>query len=76
MRCKINLIPYNPVPALPYRPTPEDRILSFQQILTAAHFTVRIRKSRGGDIAAACGQLAAGGAAPDCPAASNVGGGA
>lgn len=75
VRCKINLIPYNPVPALPYRPTPDGRILAFQEILVAAHYTVRIRKSRGGDIAAACGQLAGGAAAPDSAAASNVGGG-
>jgi len=76
VRCKINLIPYNPVPALPFQPTPEDRILAFQKILTAAHYTARIRKSRGGDIAAACGQLAAGGGPPDSAAASKAGGGA
>jgi 23S rRNA (adenine2503-C2)-methyltransferase len=68
IRCKINLIPYNPVPSLPYRPAPERRTLAFQKILTDAHYTAMLRKSRGSDIAAACGQLAAGGSCPGAAA--------
>jgi 23S rRNA (adenine2503-C2)-methyltransferase len=56
--CKINLLPYNESPLLPYRsPTPE-RVLAFQKILLDKHFSVFIRTSRGSDISAACGQLA------------------
>jgi 23S rRNA (adenine2503-C2)-methyltransferase len=57
-RCKINLIPCNPHPQLPFEPPPEDRILKFQDILREANYTVLIRESRGREIAAACGQLA------------------
>jgi 23S rRNA (adenine2503-C2)-methyltransferase len=56
--CKINLLAYNECPGLPYRGPTRDRLLAFQQILIAAHYTVFIRNSRGEDIAAACGQLA------------------
>ena len=59
LRCKINLLPCNETPALPYRqPTPE-RVAAFQQILLDAGYTVIVRSSRGSDISAACGQLAA-----------------
>jgi len=58
LRCKINLIPFNPHPDLPYAPPPEARILQFQDILREANFTALIRESRGREIAAACGQLA------------------
>ena len=57
-RCKINLIPFNPHPQLPFGPPPEDRVLEFQDILREANYTVLIRESRGQEIAAACGQLA------------------
>ncbi len=57
IRSKINLIPYNPGPELPYRPSPLERILAFQQILTDRHIPAFIRISRGQDIRAACGQL-------------------
>lgn len=56
--CKINLIPYNESPTLPYRSPGMDRLMAFQKILLDAHFTVFIRNSRGSDISAACGQLA------------------
>lgn len=56
--CKINLLPYNESPALPYRSPTMERILAFQKILLNAHYSVFIRNSRGTDIAAACGQLA------------------
>jgi 23S rRNA (adenine2503-C2)-methyltransferase len=57
-RAKINLIPFNRHPRLPYEPPPEARILEFQEILREANYAVFIRESRGQDINAACGQLA------------------
>ncbi len=56
--CKINLLPYNESPTLPYRSPDHQRILSFQKILLDARYSVFIRSSRGSDISAACGQLA------------------
>ena len=56
--CKINLLPYNESPTLPYRSPSRERILSFQKILMNARYSVFIRSSRGSDISAACGQLA------------------
>lgn len=56
--CKINLLPYNESPSLPYKSPGMERLLAFQKILLDAHFTVFIRNSRGSDISAACGQLA------------------
>ena len=56
--CKINLLPYNESPALPYHSSGMQRLLAFQKILLDAHLTVFIRNSRGSDISAACGQLA------------------
>jgi 23S rRNA (adenine2503-C2)-methyltransferase len=56
-RAKINLIPFNFDPRLPFAPPSEARLLEFQEILRQAHYTVLIRESRGQDIAAACGQL-------------------
>jgi 23S rRNA (adenine2503-C2)-methyltransferase len=58
--CKINLLPYNESPALPFESPSKDRLLRFQKILIDAHYTVFIRNSRGTDISAACGQLATG----------------
>jgi 23S rRNA (adenine2503-C2)-methyltransferase len=58
--CRINLLPYNESPALPYgRPAGED-VLRFQKILRDAGYRTFVRNSRGADISAACGQLAAG----------------
>lgn len=54
---KINLIPFNPSEGIPYEEPSAERVLAFQKILTEAHYTAIIRKSRGRDIAAACGQL-------------------
>ena len=59
IRCKINLLPYNECEGSDYERPPMERIESFQQILRKAEFTVFIRFSRGSDISAACGQLAA-----------------
>jgi len=56
---KINLIAYNESPGLPYHaPTPE-RTLAFQRILLDKGVVATLRKSKGRDISAACGQLAA-----------------
>ncbi len=59
VRAKVNLIPFNPHPDLPFERPPDERILAFQEILQEAHLTATIRQSRGADIRAACGQLAA-----------------
>ncbi len=57
-RAKINLIPFNPHPRLPFSPPSRERLLQFQEILRASNYTVLIRESRGLDIGAACGHLA------------------
>jgi 23S rRNA (adenine2503-C2)-methyltransferase len=64
VRCKINLIPYNEVPGLPYAPSTDEVVANFRQILVDARYTAITRKSRGREIQAACGQLAAGAAPP------------
>jgi 23S rRNA (adenine2503-C2)-methyltransferase len=56
--CKFNLIPFNPFPGTEFRSSPRERIVAFQSILTAADIITTIRKTRGEDIDAACGQLA------------------
>jgi 23S rRNA (adenine2503-C2)-methyltransferase len=57
LRAKINLIPLNPGPDKEMNSPPTERILEFQDILIRKHFTAIIRKSKGQDISAACGQL-------------------
>jgi 23S rRNA (adenine2503-C2)-methyltransferase len=59
VRAKVNLIPHNPAPELPYQSSSMDRIVAFQDILTASGLPSFIRRPRGQDISAACGQLAA-----------------
>ncbi|MDP8162246.1 bifunctional tRNA (adenosine(37)-C2)-methyltransferase TrmG/ribosomal RNA large subunit methyltransferase RlmN [Pasteurella skyensis] len=56
--CKINLIPWNPFPEAPYQKSSNSRIDRFQKTLMEYGFTVIVRKTRGDDIDAACGQLA------------------
>jgi 23S rRNA (adenine2503-C2)-methyltransferase len=58
VNCKINLIPFNPFPGSPFRRSPRARISAFQKVLTGAGYIATIRKTRGDDIDAACGQLA------------------
>ena len=58
VRCKFNLIPFNPFPASEFARSGADRIRRFAEILQRAGLTVTTRKTRGDDIAAACGQLA------------------
>jgi len=55
--CKINLIPFNPFPGADYERSYSDDILAFRNFLVNAGYVVTIRKTRGSDIAAACGQL-------------------
>ena len=62
---KVNLIPYNANPGLPYRAPPMDRVVLFQETLAARNLTAVVRKDRGRDISAACGQLAAEGGPGD-----------
>lgn len=57
IRAKINLIPLNAHPGSDMSPPSMERILRFQEILLENHFTAIIRKTRGNDILAACGQL-------------------
>ena len=58
LRAKVNLIPYNSGPELPFRAPAFERVVAFQTILTDHHIPTFIRISRGQDIRAACGQLA------------------
>jgi len=55
--CKVNLIPFNDYPGAPFGRPDEDAVLRFQAILIDGGFHAFIRKSRGRDILAACGQL-------------------
>jgi len=57
IRAKVNLIPLNPAPGIPYDRPSDARVDQFAQILADRHLTVSVRKSRGQDIRAACGQL-------------------
>lgn len=56
--CHVNLIPLNEIEDSPVRPAGRDTLLSWQEQLEAAGTAASIRKSRGADIAGACGQLA------------------
>ncbi len=56
--CKFNLIPFNPFPGTTFAVSPRGRILAFQRRLMDAGIVTTIRKTRGEDIDAACGQLA------------------
>jgi len=56
--CKINLIPFNPFPASGLLRSPQARVLAFAKQLQDAGLVTTVRKTRGDDIAAACGQLA------------------
>jgi 23S rRNA (adenine2503-C2)-methyltransferase len=57
IKAKVNLIPLNPAPGIPYERPSDARVDRFAQILADRHITVSVRKSRGQDIRAACGQL-------------------
>ena len=57
LRAKVNLIPYNSGPELPYHSPPFERVLAFEAVLERRRIPAFIRISRGQDIRAACGQL-------------------
>ncbi|MGC8740490.1 MAG: 23S rRNA (adenine(2503)-C(2))-methyltransferase RlmN [Candidatus Sumerlaeaceae bacterium] len=57
--CKVNLIPFNSDPHLPFERPPEERVLAFQDYLYRKNYTAIIRYSKGLDVNGACGQLAA-----------------
>jgi 23S rRNA (adenine2503-C2)-methyltransferase len=56
--CKFNLIPFNPFPASGLKRSPAERVQAFAKILLDAGIVTTVRKTRGDDIDAACGQLA------------------
>lgn len=59
LKGKLNLIVYNPTDGAPYAAPDEERILAFEQYLWKRRITAIVRKSKGQDISAACGQLKA-----------------
>jgi len=62
LRAKVNLIPHNPAAPLPYLPSSAQTVEKFRRILEAKGVPAFVRRPRGSDIYAACGQLAARGA--------------
>lgn len=59
VRGKLNLIVFNPWPGAPWQAPSEERVLAFERALWDRNITAIVRKSKGQDIAAACGQLCA-----------------
>jgi 23S rRNA (adenine2503-C2)-methyltransferase len=57
IKARVNLIPLNAAPGIPFERPADARVDRFAQILADRHLTVSVRKSRGRDIRAACGQL-------------------
>jgi len=57
IRCKVNLIPFNPFSGSEFKRPHDAVVRRFQQVLLDAHYTAPVRESRGQDISAACGQL-------------------
>ena len=58
INCKVNLIPFNPFPASGLTRSPRERVTAFAHVLQDAGIVTTVRKTRGEDIDAACGQLA------------------
>jgi 23S rRNA (adenine2503-C2)-methyltransferase len=58
LSCKFNLIPFNPFPASGLLRSPAERVQAFARVLLDAGIVTTVRKTRGDDIDAACGQLA------------------
>jgi len=56
-KCLVNLIPFNPVEGLPFDAPGRERVEAFRQVLETARIAVTVRRERGKDILAACGQL-------------------
>lgn len=59
LKAKVNLIPHNPAEPLPYLPSSEETVARFRSILESKGIHTYVRRPRGRDIFAACGQLAA-----------------
>jgi 23S rRNA (adenine2503-C2)-methyltransferase len=59
LRAHVNLIPLNPTPLSPMRPSASDRVATFAELLRSDGVNVTVRNTRGTDIDAACGQLRA-----------------
>jgi 23S rRNA (adenine2503-C2)-methyltransferase len=59
IKAKVNLIPHNPADPLPYRPSTDEAVERFKNILESKGIHTYVRRPRGRDIFAACGQLAA-----------------
>lgn len=57
LRCKVNLLPFNEIAGLPYRRPRDERVQQFQEYLLQHGIATSVRRSRGRDISAACGQL-------------------
>jgi len=60
VKAKVNLITFNPWPGAPHRPSSPEATDRFCQVLAGRGLTVSVRRSRGEDIMAACGQLVGG----------------
>ena len=60
MKSKVNVIPLNAAPGIPFERPSDEAIDQFAQILADRGLVVSVRKSRGRDIRAACGQLIVG----------------
>ena len=58
MPCKVNLIEYNPIDDGEFQQASEESLKMYMNLLESNGVTTRVRKSRGKDIDAACGQLA------------------
>jgi 23S rRNA (adenine2503-C2)-methyltransferase len=56
--CKVNLIPFNAFPASGFARSKPEAVARFRDVLTQAGYVATVRKTRGDDIDAACGQLA------------------
>jgi 23S rRNA (adenine2503-C2)-methyltransferase len=59
LKAFVNLIPWNPVPELPFRTSPRTKCTAFLEGLEQGGVKATLRRENGGDIAAACGQLRA-----------------
>jgi 23S rRNA (adenine2503-C2)-methyltransferase len=57
IKCKVNLIPFNPFPGSEFKRPEDAAVKRFQKILQDYSYTALVRESRGRDISAACGQL-------------------
>ncbi len=68
IRSKVNLIRFNPFPGAEYAPSAPERVERFQRLLLDRGQNATVRESRGAEVAAACGQLAAWAGEPAAPA--------